>query len=340
MVVMPNTDPVIDEPSLVDFIKRRAAATASVRVLPMAALTKNLAGEVMTEIGLLLEAGAVAFTDADRSIANARVLRRALAYASTFGALVVGHAEDPSLSDGTSMNEGEYAMRLGIPSAPSMAETLMVERDIRLVELTGARYHFGQISCRASLDAIAAAKARGLNVTCAVSAHHLALNELDVGSYYTFRKVKPPLRSEDDRAAMNEGVANGTIDVIVSSHDPQAADTKRQPFAQAAFGAVGLETLLPAALGVHHDGADLSLVLAALTSTPARILGIDGGKLAKGAPADVILFDPGEPFVVEADKLHSRAKNTAFEGRKFQGRVRQTYVGGACVFDASKERNA
>lgn len=341
MVVMPNTDPVIDEPSLVDFIKRRAAATASVRVVPMAALTKNLGGEVMTEIGLLLEAGAVAFTDGDRSIANTRVLRRALAYASTFGALVVGHAEDPSLSEGTAMNEGEYAMRLGIPAAPSMAETLMVERDIRLVEMTGARYHFGQISCRASLDAIAAAKARGVRVTCGVSAHHLALNELDVGSYYTFRKVKPPLRSEDDRAAMNEGVANGTIDVIVSSHDPQAADTKRQPFAQAAFGTVGLETLLPVALGVHHNGeADLSHVLAALTASPARILGIEGGRLVKGAPADVILFDPGEPFVVDADNLHSRAKNTAFDGRKFQGRVRATYVGGVCVFDSSKEKRA
>jgi len=209
------------------------------------------------------------------------------------------------------------------------------------VEMTGARYHFGQISCRASLDAIAAAKARGVQVTCGVSAHHLALNELDVGSYYTFRKVKPPLRSEDDRAAMNEGVANGTIDVIVSSHDPQAADTKRQPFAQAAFGTVGLETLLPVALGVHHNGeAELSHVLAALTSSPARILGIEGGRLAKGAPADVILFDPGEPFVVDADNLHSRAKNTAFDGRRFQGRVRATYVGGVCVFDSSKEKRA
>ncbi len=339
MVVMPNTDPVIDEPSLVDFIKRRAAATATVRVLPMAALTKHLAGEVMTEIGLLLEAGAVAFTDGDRSIGNARVLRRALAYATTFDALIVGHAEDLALSEGTAMNEGEYAMRLGIPAAPAMAETLMVERDIRLVELTGARYHFGQISCRASLDAIVEAKARGLSVTCGVSAHHLALNELDVGSYYTFRKVKPPLRSEEDRAAMNEGVASGAIDVIVSSHDPQAADTKRQPFAQAAFGAVGLETLLPAALGIYHDGrGELIHVLAAMTSSPARILGIEGGRLAKGAAADLMLFDPDEPFVVEAERLHSRAKNTAFEGRKFQGRVRATYVGGVCVFDGSKEK--
>ncbi len=338
IVVMPNTDPIIDEPSLVDFIKRRAAATASVRVLPMAALTRHLAGETMTEIGLLMEAGAIAFTDGDRTIANARVMRRALDYASTFGALVVGHAEDPDLSAGAAMNEGEFATRLGIPAAPNVAETIIVERDIRLVELTGARYHIGQISCRASLDAVADAKARGLPITCGVSAHHLALNELDVGSYLTFRKVKPPLRSEADRAAMVEGVASGTIDVIVSSHDPQAADTKRQTFAQAAFGAVGLETLLPAALGVHHDGrATLLHLLATMTTAPACILGLDVGTLAKGAPADLVSFDPEVPFVVEADDLHSRARNTPFEGRKFQGRAQMTFVGGVCVYDRARD---
>jgi dihydroorotase len=338
IVVMPNTDPIIDEPSLVDFIKRRAAATASVRVLPMAALTRHLAGETMTEIGLLMEAGAIAFTDGDRTIASARVMRRALDYASTFGALVVGHAEDPELSAGTAMNEGEFATRLGIPAVPTVAETIIVERDIRLVELTGARYHIGQISCRASLDAVAEAKLRGVPITCGVSAHHLALNELDVGSYYTFRKVKPPLRSEADRAAMVEGVASGTIDVIVSSHDPQAADTKRQTFAQAAFGAIGLETLLPAALGIHHDGrATLLHLLATMTTAPARILGLDAGTLSKGAHADLVLFDPGIPFVVEADDLHSRARNTPFEGRKFQGRAQMTFVGGVCVFDRARD---
>jgi dihydroorotase len=339
IVVMPNTDPVIDEPSLVDFINRRTGATARVRVAPMAALTRRLAGETMTEIGLLQEAGAVAFTDGDRTVANARVLRRALSYASAFGALVVGHAEDPDLSAGASATEGEFAMRLGIPAAPTAAETIIVERDIRLVELTGARYHFGQISCRASLDAVADAKQRGLPITCGVSAHHLALNELDIGHYLTFMKVKPPLRCEDDRAAMVEGVSNGTIDVIVSSHDPQAADTKRQPFASAAFGAVGLETLLPVALTVHHDGgASLKHVLKALTETPARILGLPGGRLAKGAPADLVLFDPDAPLVVNAAELHSRARNTPFEGRKFQGRVRMTFVGGACVFDRAKDK--
>ncbi|HEY1838556.1 MAG TPA: dihydroorotase [Rhizomicrobium sp.] len=338
MVVMPNTDPVIDEPSLVDFIQRRAHATARVNVLPMGALTHNLAGERMAEIGLMKQAGAVAFTDGDRTIANARVMRRALAYANTFGALVVGHAEDPELSSGAAMNEGEYATRLGIPSAPAMAETIIVERDIRLVELTGARYHFGQISCSASLDAIVEARRRGLPITCGVSAHHLALNELDVGSYYTFRKVKPPLRSEADRAAMAQGVASGAIDVIVSSHDPQAPDTKRQTFAQAAFGTVGLETLLSVALGLYHDGrASLPQVLSTLTAAPARILGIKAGTLAKGVAADLLLLDPDEPFVVDETKLHSRAKNTAFEGRKFQGRAHMTFVAGECVFDRAKE---
>jgi len=338
IVVMPNTDPVIDEPSLVDFIRRRAQATASVRVAPMAALTRHLAGEVMTEIGLLKEAGAVAFTDGDRTIANTRVLRRALAYASTFGVLVVGHAEDPDLAEDASVTEGEYAMRLGLPAAPAAAEAMIVERDIRLVELTGARYHFGQISCRASLEAIVAAKRNGLPITCGVAAHHLALNELDVGPYYTFMKVKPPLRSEADRAAMVEGVASGEIDVIVSSHDPQAADTKRLPFAQAAFGAVGLETLLPVALGLCHDGrADLLHVLKALTAAPAAILGLDAGTLAKGAPADLVLIDPDSPFVVDHNALHSRARNTPFDGRKFEGRAMKTFVGGECVFDRAAE---
>jgi dihydroorotase len=333
IVTMPNTNPVIDEPSLVDFIKRRAQATAKVRVAPMAALTQRLAGEIMTEIGLLKEAGAIAFTDGDRTVANARVMRRALSYAATFDALVVGHAEDPELVEGAAITESEFATRLGLPAAPALAEAIIVERDIRLVELTGARYHFGQISTRAALDAITDAKRRGLPITCGVSAHHLLLNELDVGAYYTFRKVKPPLRSEADRIAMVEGVASGAIDVIVSSHEPQGADTKRQTFASAAFGAVGLETLLPAALGLYHDEeASLIQILAAVTATPARLLGLNAGTLAKGTPADLALLDIDEPFVLDERALHSRARNTAFEGRKFQGRARMTFVAGECVF--------
>jgi dihydroorotase len=341
MVVMPNTDPVIDEPSLVDFILRRAAATAKVRVVPTASLTHRLAGETMTEIGLLMEAGAVAFTDGDRTIANARVMRRALSYASNFDALVIGHAEDPELTAGTSVTESEFAMRLGLAAAPALAETIIVERDIRLVELTGARYHLGQISCRASLDAVIAAKARGLPITCAVSAHHLALNELDVGAYYTFRKVKPPLRSEADRSAMVEGVAEGMIDAIVSSHDPQAADTKRQTFTQSAFGAIGLETLLSVALGLYHDGrVPLAGALKTVSSAPADILGLDAGRLKKGAPADLVLIDPDAPYVLDPAKLHSRARNTPFEGRRFQGFATKSFVGGECVYDRAKEEKA
>lgn len=333
MVTMPNTNPVIDEPSLVDFIKRRAQATAKVRVAPMAALTRGLKGEVMTEIGLLKEAGAIAFTDGDRAIGNARVMQRALSYAATFDALVAGHAEDPQLVEGAAITESEFATRLGLPAAPALAEAIMVERDIRLVELTSARYHFGQISTRAALDAVTAAKKRGLPITCGISAHHLLLNELDVGSYYTFRKVKPPLRSESDRIAMVEGVASGAIDVIVSSHEPQGADTKRQTFASAAFGAVGLETLLPAALHLYHERrAGLVHLLGALTSTPARILGLSGGLLVKGAPADLALLDIDHPFVLEERMLHSRARNSAFEGRKFQGWAVMTFVAGECVF--------
>ncbi|MGH6827611.1 MAG: dihydroorotase, partial [Rhizomicrobium sp.] len=296
IVTMPNTNPVIDEPSLVDFIRRRAQATAKVRVAPMAALTRGLKGHVMTEIGLLKEAGAIAFTEGDRSIANARVMRRALSYAATFGALVVGHAEDPDLVAGAAITESEFATRLGLPAAPALAEAIIVERDIRLVELTGARYHFGQISTRAALDAIVAAKKRGLPITCGVSAHHLLLNELDVGAYYTFRKVKPPLRSEADRLAMVEGVAQGAIDMVVSSHEPQGADTKRQTFAAAAFGTAGLESLLPAALVLYHEGAvGLLELLGALTHVPARTLGLEGGTLSKGAPADLVLVDVDEP---------------------------------------------
>lgn len=341
MVVMPNTEPVIDEPSLVDFIRRRAEASAKVRIAPMGALTKHLEGKVMTEMGLLMEAGAVAFTDGDRTIANTRVLQRTLMYAATFGALTVAHAEDPDLSSGGSMTSGEYASHLGIPASPAAAEVMIVERDIRLVEMTGARYHFGQISTKASLDAIVAAKKRGLKITCGVSAHHLLLNDTDVGSYLTFMKVKPPLRCEADRLAMVEGVKNGDIDVIVSSHDPQAADTKRQPFPQAAFGSVGLETLLPAALEIAaKNDIPLTCILKAMTASPAEILHLPGGTLTKGAPADLTIIDPNAEFTVSLSKLHSKAKNTAFDGHTFPGRAIASYVAGDKVFDLASEAAA
>ncbi len=271
IVCMPNTEPVIDDVALVDFILRRARDTALVNVHPMAAMTKGLKGEEMTEIGLLHEAGAIAFNNGKTSVASAKVMRNVLAYAKDFGALIVHHLEDATLAPDGVMNEGEVATRLGLRGAPTAAETMMLERDIRLVELTGGRYHAGQISCRASLDVVRGAKARGLPVTCGVSINHLTLNENDIGPYRTFFKMKPPLRSEDDRRAMVEGVASGDIDVIVSAHDPRGAEGKRRPFAEAADGAVGLETLLSAALRLYHNGdVELDRLLQALSCRARR----------------------------------------------------------------------
>jgi dihydroorotase len=334
IVCMPNTDPVIDDVALVDFILRRARDTALVHVHPMAAMTKGLLGEEMAEIGLLSEAGAIAFANGKTSLANAKVMRNVLAYAKDFGALIVHHLEDPTLAQDGVMNEGEIATRLGLRGIPSAAETIMLERDIRLVELTGGRYHAGQISCRASLDIIRTAKLMGLPVTCGVSINHLTLNENDIGPYRTFFKMKPPLRSEDDRRAMVEGVAGGDIDVIVSAHDPRGAEGKRRPFAEAADGAVGLETLLGAALRLYHNGdVELSQLLRALTANPARLLGIKSGRLAKGAPADLVLIDLETPWVVEPERLRSKSKNTPFDAARLQGRALLTIVAGRLVYN-------
>ncbi len=334
IIVMPNTDPVIDDASLVDFIKRRSRDTANVNVYPMAALTKGLEGTHLTEMGLLKEAGAIAFTDGHRSVTSSRLMRQALSYASTFGALVVHHAEEPSLSQDGAMNEGEFASRLGLAGIPAAAETIMVERDVALVELTQGRYHLSQLSCAASLRAIEQAKERGLDITCAVSAHHLALNELDVGEYRTFFKTNPPLRAEEDRQAMVDGLSRGVIDIIVSSHDPQAPENKRLPFADATPGSVGLETLLPVALEHYHNGhVELGNLLRALTYAPAQRLGLPSGRLAPGAPADLVLIDLDKPIIFDASTLKSRSKNTPFDGRKLQGRVLRTVVGGKSVFE-------
>ena len=332
MIVMPNTNPIIDDAAIVDFILRRARDTAIVRVAPMAAITKGFGGEMMTEIGALKEAGAVAITDGTKAIANARVFRRALAYAHDFGMLVVQHAEEPTLAGGV-MNASETASRLGLSGIPAAAEYIMLERDLRLVELTGARYHASQVSCGTSLDVIRAAKARGLPVTCGVSVHHLVLNENDIGAYRTFFKLSPPLRSEDDRRALVEGVRDGTIDVIVSGHDPQNADTKRLPFAEADFGAIGLETMFSAALSLHHnDGVPLSRLIEAMSTAPARILEREQGRLAPGAPADFAVFDPHLSWTVDAAKLRSRSKNSPFEHRTLEGRVTETVVAGKTVY--------
>lgn len=338
MIVMPNTNPVIDDVALVDFIERRARDTGVVHVHTMAALTKGLEGREMTEFGLLLEAGAVGFTDGVKAVANAQVMRRALSYAGHLGALIVQHAEEPTLATGV-MNESELAGRLGLAGIPAIAETIMIERDLRLLETTGGRYHVAQVSCEASVEIIRKAKTRGLPVTCGVSAAHLQLNENDVQSYRTFFKLSPPLRAEQDRRALVAGLADGTIDVIVSSHDPRDPDVKRRPFAEADFGAIGLETLLPAALALVHNG-DLPLgrMLAALTCLPSDLLGLGRGRLVTGLPADLVLIDTEVPWRLEAANLKSISKNTPFEDRLFQGRAIRTMVGGRTVYVQGEER--
>lgn len=334
IVVMPDTKPVIDQVALVDFIQRRARDNAVVHIATMAAMTKSLQGEEMTEIGLLKRAGAVAFSNGKSTVANTRVMRNVLNYAKDFGALIVHHTEDPFLSANAAMNSGEVATRLGLPSVSKHAETIVLERDLRLVEMTRARYHAATITCSESLDVIRKAKAKQLAVTAGVSINHITLNENDIGSYRTFFKVRPPLRADEDRRAMVEGIASGDIDIIVSSHDPQDADVKRRPFAEASDGAVGLETLLSAGLRLVHAG-DLTLMqlLKALTINPAKLLGLESGRLIKGAPADLVLFDPDEPWVVNKDLLKSRSKNTPFDEARMQGRVLRTVVAGETVYE-------
>jgi dihydroorotase len=335
IVVMPDTKPVIDQVALVDFINRRSRDNAKVHVHVMAAMTRGLAGEEMTEFGLLLRAGAVAFTNGKSTVANTRTMRQCLLYGKDFDALMVHHTEDPWLSPSAAMNSGEPSTRLGLPGVHKFAETIVVERDVRLVEMTGGRYHASTISCAESLAVVRDAKRRKLRVSCGVSINHLTLNENDIGQYRTFLKLRPPLRSEDDRLAMVRGIASGDIDVIVSSHDPQDVDVKRHPFAEAADGAVGLETLLAAALRLYHnDEAALLPLLRAMTINPAKLLGLESGRLEKGAPADLIVFDLNQPWIVDKAKLASRSKNTPFDESKMTGRVLRTMVNGEFVHPA------
>ena len=334
MIMMPDTQPVIDDAALVDYISRRARGTALVNVHPMAGITKGLDGEMMNEFGLLHEAGAVAFTDGSRSVMNARIMQKAMSYAANFDALIMHHAIDANLVGDGVMNEGELAIRLGLSGIAVIAETIMIERDIRLVEATGARYHVAQISSRESIDISRQAKDRGLPVTCGVSANHLMLNQNDVENYRTFAKLMPPLRTEEDRQALIEAIADGTIDVIVSGHNPQGEDAKRRPFGEAEFGSIGVETLLAAGLTLHHEiEVPLTRLIDAMSTTPAKLLGLSAGELTIGHPADLALIDIDAPWIVDADNLHSRSRNAAIEGRKVQGKVMKTIVSGKTVFE-------
>ncbi|MCO5164281.1 MAG: dihydroorotase [Mesorhizobium sp.] len=337
MVMMPDTDPVIDNVALVEFVQRTARDTAQVRVLPAASITKGFHGKEMTEFGLLREAGAVAFTEGRHTIANSLLMRRALSYARDFGAVVAHETQDRDLGATGVMNEGLYASWLGLPGIPREAEAIPLERDLLLARLTGGAYHAAKISTAMSAAAIARAKNDGANVTAGVAIHNLALNDNDIGEYRTFFRLAPPLRAEEDRLAMIEALRDGTVDLVSSSHDPQDVDTKRLPFADAAAGAIGLETLLAVTLRLYHNG-DLPLVRIAevLSRNPAKVFGLPGGGLAPGMPADLIVVDLDAPWIVREADILSRSKNSCFEGARLQGRVLQTMVAGRTVHRATE----
>ncbi len=333
MVCLPNTHPVIDDVATVEFVARRARKIGLAKVYPYAAATKGLAGQELAEIGLLAEAGALAFTDGLKAIKNAQVMRRALSYAATFGLMIVQHPEEPSLADGGAMNEGEMASRLGLPGIPPAAEAIMLERDMRLVEITGGRYHAAHLSTAEGIDVVRRARERGLPVTADTAPPYFALNEFAVGDYRTFAKLSPPLRSEEDRQAVVAALKEGVIDAIASDHAPQDQDSKRLPFALAECGGVGLESLLAVTLELAHNG-HLSLLQAIerLTWAPARLLGLPAGQLKAGAAADLVLFDPDRPWIIDPENFRSKSKNSPFDGRPVQGRVLRTVVDGRAVF--------
>ena len=333
MVTRPDTDPTIDNPETLEFVTRRATEEAPVRVLPMAALTKGRLGREMVEIGFLQDAGAVAFTDCDSVVADTKVASRCFTYAHHLGALIIGHPQEPILSAGAAATGSKFASLKGLPAVSPMAERMGLDRDLALVEMTGVRYHADQVTTARALRRLERAKSAGLNTTAGVSIHHLTLNELDVGEYRTFFKVKPPLRSEDDRMAAVEAVGDGLIDIISSMHTPQDEESKRLPFEEAASGAVALETLLPAAMRLFHSG-DLTLpqLFRAMSLNPSKRLNLPTGRLAEGAPADLVLFDANAPFVLDRFNLASKSKNTPFDGQRMQGKVLGTWVSGTRVF--------
>jgi dihydroorotase len=335
MVLQPDTDPAIDDPAMVDFILRRARDIEGVHVYPAGACTRRCEGERMAEIGLMREAGAVYFTDADRPIVDSKVFRRVLAYANAFGAMVAHRPADPWLTAGACATEGELAGRLGLPGAPAVAERIMLERDLALAELTGATLLVDQITTADALESLKRAKDRSVKVFATASINHLTFNEVDIGDYRTFYRLDPPLRAEADRQALIEALGCGLIDVVVSAHAPAPAEDKRLPFSESTPGAVGLETLLPALLAFHQDGrAPLIDLIRAATLAPARLLGLDAGRVAKGAPADLVLCDLAAPVRIDADALTSKSKNSPFDGRTLTGRVLTTWVDGRIVYDA------
>lgn len=333
MVALPNTEPPVDDVSVVEFLARRAREAKLAKIHTYAAATKGLKGRQLTEMGLLAANGALGFTDGVNAVADALVMRRVLAYARSFDLLVLQHPQEPSLAAAGEVNEGEIATRLGLPAIPAAAEIIMIERDLRLVELTGARYHAAHLSTAAAIEAIRRAKLLGLPVTCDTAPPYFTLNETAIGDYRTFAKLSPPLRSEANRRAVIDGLRDGTIDAIASDHAPWDQDSKRLPFSSAAYGIVGLETLLPLSLELYHN-RDLGLIdlMARLTSNPARILRLPVARLARGAPADLVLFDPDHAWRISTDRFRSKSKNAPFDGRPVRGRVVRTIVDGRTIF--------
>ena len=335
-VMMPDTSPVIDEVSLVDYVRRAARDNAKVHVYPCAAVTRGFEGRELTEFGLLKEAGAVMLSEGKHSIRSALTLRRALTYARDFGLLIAKETQDRDLASNGVMNEGLTASHLGLAGIPREAEIIALERDLRIAQLARGRYLAAKISTSDAADAIARYKQAGADVSAGVSINHLSLNENDIGRYRTFFRLSPPLRAEEDRQAMIAALRDGIIDVIVSSHDPQDVDTKRHPFAEAADGAIGLETLLAAALRLHHNGeVPMMRLIDALSTKPARLLGLEAGSLKAGQPADLALVDCDAPWIYGEEAIRSLSKNTPFEGARFSGRVLQTLVDGRTVFTHS-----
>jgi len=333
MVALPNTDPPVDDVSVVEFLARRAREARLPKVHTYAAATKGLKGRELTEMGLLAANGAVGFTDGVKAVADALVMHRVLAYARSFDLLVLQHPEEPSLAGAGEVNEGETATRLGLPGITPMAELIMVERDLRLVEITGARYHAAHVSTGAAIEAIRQAKAQGLPVTCDTAPPYFVLNETAIGDYRTFAKLSPPLRSERDRRAVIEGLRDGTIDAIASDHAPWDQDSKRLPFSSAAYGIVGLETLLALSLELYHNRyLGLLDLIRLLTVNPALILRLPVGRLSVGAPADLVLFDPDQPWQISPDDFRSKSKNAPFDDRPVRGRVQLTIVDGRTIF--------
>ena len=332
VVTMPNTIPVIDNVSIVDFLKRRGRDKAKINIYPTGSLSKNLEGNNMTEFGLLKSRGIIGFTDGYKTIQNTRLMSRMMKSAYDLDCLIMQHVEDSELAKDGLVNEGIIATKLGLQGISDLAEKIIIERDLSLLEDFNCRYHISQISSEKSIQVIKQRK-DNVNFTCGVSINNLSLNENDIGDFRTFLKLSPPLRTETDRLALIKGINNDLVDVIVSDHKPEDEEQKRLTFAQAASGASGIETLLPLALELFHNGSiKLNKIIRALTCNPAKILKINKGNLDIDNDADFCIVDINKPWIVKKDNIVSKSKNTSIEDRKLQGKVLSTYVKGEELF--------